>query len=337
MKSLRFWIGIVTSLVCLYFAFQGIQLDKLLEALRDFNYIWLIPASLIFLVSYLARVFRWQLLFAPHQVRWHNVFHTLNIGYFLSNLLPARLGDLVRAYLIGELEGASKARALSTVVVERLSDGLAAVLLLAITALFVPNIPDIAKQGALSVAIVGVAGIVFLIVLSFQKERGLALLRRLTPPISVLHSPRLWGALESLIDGFAILRSPRPLIGVAGWALFAWITGGILYWIIMIGINLQTNGTLLPIQAAFLVMTITSLAVVVPSSPGYVGVFHFGTQITLNTVFGVDKSAALSYAFVIHAFTYIWLILLGIYSMWYTGLTYQRLQQIQVTSQGKTL
>lgn len=337
MKSLRFWIGIVISLVCLYFAFQGIQLAKLLEALRDFNYIWLIPASLIFLVSYLARVFRWQLLFAPHQVRWHNVFHTLNIGYFLSNLLPARLGDLVRAYLIGELEGASKARALSTVVVERLSDGLAAVLLLAITALFVPNIPDIAKQGALSVAIVGVAGILFLVLISFQKERGLALLRRLTPPISVLHSPRLWGALESLIDGFAILRSPRPLIGVAGWALFAWITGGILYWIIMIGINLQTNGTLLPIQAAFLVMTITSLAVVVPSSPGYVGVFHFGAQITLNTVFGVDKSAALSYAFVIHAFTYIWLILLGIYSMWYTGLTYQRLQQIQVTSQGKTL
>ncbi len=337
MKSLRFWIGIVISLACLYFAFQGIQLDKLLEALRDFNYIWLIPASLIFLVSYLARVFRWQLLFAPQKVHWHNVFHTLNIGYFLSNLLPARLGDLVRAYLIGELEGASKARALSTVVVERLSDGLAAVLLLAITALFVPNIPDIAKQGALSVAIVGVAGILFLVLISFQKERGLALLRRLTPPISVLHSPRLWGALESLIDGFAILRSPRPLIGVAGWALFAWITGGILYWIIMIGINLQTNGTLLPIQAAFLVMTITSLAVVVPSSPGYVGVFHFGAQITLNTVFGVDKSAALSYAFVIHAFTYIWLILLGIYSMWYTGLTYQRLQQIQVTFQGKTL
>jgi hypothetical protein len=336
MKSLRFWIGLVISLVCLYFAFQGIQFDKLLEALRDFNYIWLIPASLIFLISYLARVFRWQLLFAPQKVRWHNVFHTLNIGYLLSNLLPARLGDLVRAYLIGELEGASKARALSTVVVERLSDGLAAVLLLAITALFVPNIPDIAKQGALSVAIVGVAGILFLVLISFQKERGLALLRRLTPPIPFLHSPRVWGALESLIDGFAILRSPRPLIGVAGWALFAWITGGILYWIIMIGSNLQTNGTLLPIQAAFLVMTITSLAVVVPSSPGYVGVFHFGAQVTLNTVFGVDKSAALSYAFVIHGFTYLWLIILGVYSMWYTGWSYQSLQNIEIATQRET-
>jgi hypothetical protein len=118
--------------------------------------------------------------------------------------------------------------------------------------------------------------------------------------------------------------------------LFAWITGGILYWIIMIGSNLQTNGTLLPIQAAFLVMTITSLAVVVPSSPGYVGVFHFGAQVTLNTVFGVDKSAALSYAFVIHGFTYLWLIILGVYSMWYTGWSYQSLQNIEIATQRET-
>lgn len=328
-KSPRFWIGIVVSALCLYFAFQGIQFDKLLEALRGFNYLWLIPASMLFLISYAARVFRWQLLFSPQKVRLAKTFHALNVGYFLSNLLPARLGDIVRAYLIGEFENVSKARALSTVVVERLSDGLTVVLLLALTALFVPNIPDVAKQGALGVAAAGVAGIAFLIVLSFQKERGVQLLRRLTAPIPLLQNPRLWRALESLIDGFAILRSPRPLIGVALWALSAWLIGGLMYWIVMIAMNLQANGALLPIQAAFLVMTITSLAVVVPSSPGYVGVFHFGTQVTLNTVFGVDKSAALSYAFVIHTFTYIWLIVLGVYSMWHEGLSYQQLQRMK--------
>jgi len=337
MKSPRFWIGIIISLVCLYFAFQGIQFDKVMEALRDFNYLWLIPASIVFLVSYVARVFRWQLLFVPQRVRTNGVFHALNIGYFLSNILPARLGDLVRAYLIGQMENVSKARALSTVVVERLSDGLAVVVLLAITALFVPNIPDVAKQGALGVAAGGIAGIVFLLALSFQKERGLRLLRRLTGWIPFAQNPRLWGILDSLIDGFAILRSPRPLIGVGLWALIAWITGGIMWWVVMIGMNLQTDGSLLPLQAAFLAMTITSLAVIVPSSPGYIGVFHFGVQVTLNTVFGVDKSAALSYAFIIHAFTYVWLIVLGIYSMWHEGLTYQRLQNIeQVTAQSET-
>jgi hypothetical protein len=59
-------------------------------------------------------------------------------------------------------------------------------------------------------------------------------------------------------------------------------------------------------------------------------VFHYVAQLTLTGVFGVDKSAALSYAVVIHAFTYLWLIALGVFSMWHEGLSYQQLQRIQV-------
>ncbi len=325
LKSWRFWIGLLVSAGCLYIAFQGIQLDKLIDALAGIDYIWLIPASVLFCVSYSGRVFRWQLLFSPLQLRLGKIFDALNIGYFLSNLLPARIGDFVRAYLIGDLEGVSKARALSTIIVERMSDGLTVVLLLAVTALFVPNIPEIARQGAVVAAIGGVGAIMFLLLLSFQKERGLNLLRRLTAPVSFLQNQKLWHALDSLIDGFAVLRSPRLLVGVSTWALFAWIVGGVMFWVVMRAMNLA-----LPLSAAFLVMTVTSLAVVVPSSPGYVGVFHAGAQLTLTTVFGVDKNIALSYAVVMHAFTYIWLILLGIFSMWHEGLSYQRLQAIEI-------
>lgn len=323
-KSARFWIGLGISAVCLYFAFQGIQLDKVADALRGADYVWLLPAAVLFLLSYLARVFRWQLLFSPQKMRLGKIFSALNIGYFLSNLFPARVGDLVRAYLIGDIEGVSKARALSTVVVERMSDGLTVVLLLAITALYVPNVPIEARQGAVGVAATGIIGIVFLLVLSFHKERGLQLLRRLTAPMAFLQRPWLWRALESAIDGFAVLRSPRPILGVAAWSLFAWIVGGLLYWVVMLAMGLA-----LPVPAAFLVMTVTSLVVVVPSSPGYVGVFHYVAQLTLTSVFDVDKSVALSYAFVIHAFMYVWLILLGIFSIWQEGLTYRRLQVIQ--------
>jgi uncharacterized membrane protein YbhN (UPF0104 family) len=162
------------------------------------------------------------------------------------------------------------------------------------------------------------------LLISFQKERGLALLRRLTAPIPFLQHPRLWRALESLIDGFAVLRSPRPIIAVVICSLWAWIVGGAVYWVVM-----QAMGMTLPITAAFLVMTVTSLVVVVPSSPGYIGVYHYAAQLTLTSVFAVDKESALSYAVVVHAFPYLWLIVLGIYSMGQEGLTYQRLQSIQ--------
>lgn len=323
-KSVRFWIGLLVSIVCLYFAFQGIQFDKLLGALRDINYIWIFVASIFFSISYSGRVFRWQLLFAPQKPRLNKVFHALNIGYFLSNLLPARLGDFIRAYLIGEFEGISKVRALSTVLIERMSDGLTVVLFLGITALFVPNIPEVARQGAIAVAATGVIGIAVLLLLSFQKERGLQWLHRLAAPVPMLNSPRLWQALESLIDGFSILRSPRPLIGVAAWAIFAWLLGGVMFWCVMQALSLGLN-----LSAAFLVMIVTSLVVVVPSSPGYIGVFHYVAVLTLTSVYDVDKSTALSYAVIMHAFSYIWLLALGMYSMWHEGLSYQRLQTIQ--------
>ncbi len=328
LKSWRFWIGLLVSAACLYVAFQGIQFDRLLEALAGINYAWLVVASGLFCISYSGRVFRWQLLFSPLRLRLGKIFNALNIGYFLSNLLPARIGDLVRAYLIGDIEGVSKALALSTIIVERMSDGLTVVLLLAITAIFVPNIPLEARQGAIGTAIIGVAAVLILLLLSFQKGRGLALLRRLTAPFSFLQHPKLWSALESLIDGFAILRSPRPLVGVAAWALFAWIVGGIMYWVVMRAMNSPELD--LPISAAYLVMTVTSLVVVLPSSPGYIGVFHYFAVLTLTTVFGVDKNIALSYAVVMHAFTYIWLIILGVFSMWHEGMSYQRLQSIEI-------
>lgn len=324
LKSARFWIGLVISAVCLYFAFQGIQFAKLFEALIGIDWLWMLVATLVFFASYAGRVFRWQLLFYPQKPRWDKTFYVLNIGYFLSNLLPARLGDIIRAYLIGEIENVGKARALSTVVIERLSDGLTVVLLLAITALFVPHIPVEARQGALGVAVTGIGGGAFLLMLSFQKERGLNLLRRLVAPLPLLRGPRLWGALEALIDGFAILRSPREISGVALWAIFVWVTGGALYWIMMRALGLDASVT-----AAFLVMLVTSLVVVVPSSPGYIGVFHATAVFILTTMFGWDKSVALSYAVVVHAFTYIWLIGLGIFSMWHEGLSYQKLQTLQ--------
>ena len=331
LKSARFWIGMAISIVCLYFAFQGIQFDKLFEALTSMNYGWLFVTIGLWCVSYAGRVFRWQTLFSPLKVRLGNIFNALNIGYFLSNILPARIGDFVRAYLIGDMESVSKARALSTVVVERLFDGLTVVLFFALSALFVPNIPSEARQAAIGVALTGIVGIVVLLGLSWQKERGMAFLHRLASPFPFLQRAGLWHALESLIDGFAVLRSPRPIIGVVLWSIYAWTLGGIMFWAAMFAMGVRDGaGVPLPISAAFLVMTVTSLVVVIPSSPGYLGIFHYVAVLTLTTIYGVDKSNALSYAVVIHAVSYLWITAIGVFSIWREGLTYQRLQAIEV-------
>ncbi|MBI3740872.1 MAG: flippase-like domain-containing protein [Chloroflexi bacterium] len=324
MNSIRFWLGLVISAVCLWLAFQGIQLDQVAKAVSGMDYAALAPATLFFLISYAGRVFRWRALFSPDQLRLSKIFNALNIGYFLSNILPARIGDIIRAYWIGDVENISKARALSTIVIERMSDGFTVVLLLGIVAFSVPEIPEIARQGALGVAIVGVVGVAFLIILSANKTRGIQLLKKIAAPFSFLSRPRLWSALESLIDGFAILRAPRAISAVALWSLFAWTIGGGVYWI-----TLRAVGIDLPPSAAYLVMTVTSLGVVVPSSPGYLGVFHAVAVGILTQVYHQDPALALSYAIVVHAFVYLWLTALGLFSIWHEGLTYSRLQMLR--------
>ncbi|MBI3914650.1 MAG: flippase-like domain-containing protein [Chloroflexi bacterium] len=324
MNSWRFWIGLLVSAVCLWLAFQGIRLDEVANAVSKMDYAALLPASVVFLVSYAGRVFRWRTLFSPDKLRLTKIFNALNIGYFLSNILPARIGDIVRAYWIGDVERVSKARALSTIVVERMSDGFTVVLLLGIVAFAVPEIPEIARQGALGVVVAGVAGIAFLVILLANKTRGIQLLKRIAAPFPFLARPSLWGALEALIDGFAILRAPRALLGVALWSIFAWTIGGGVYWITMRAVGID-----LPLSAAYLVMTVTSLGVVVPSSPGYLGVFHAVAVGILTQVYHQDPALSLSYAIVVHAFVYLWLTALGLYSIWHEGLTYSRLQMLR--------
>jgi uncharacterized protein (TIRG00374 family) len=310
--------------ICLYLAFQGIQLDKVGAALSQVNLLWFIPSVICFGISYSARVFRWQLLFYPLSTRWNKVLSFLSIGYFLSNILPARIGDVVRAVLLARSEDIPIARSLSTVVVERVGDALTVVLLLVVLIPLIPSIPSEAREAGVGVGLTCLAIIILLIVISLQKERGMRLLRRIAAPFPFLQREGIWHALDSLIEGFAVLHSGRPIVGVVVLSLVVWLFGAVLNWIVMLAMGLQ-----LPFTAAALVIVMTALVVIVPSSPGYIGVYHFVTQLTLNTVFGVDKSVGLTYAVLIHAYVYIWLMVLGTFFIWREGLTYQKLQAVE--------
>ncbi len=313
---LRFWIGILISAVCLYLSLQGIRLEQVWDALSAVNPLGLLIGLVFFFGSYLSRVFRWQVLFYPQSVRFQNILSILSIGYLLSNILPARLGDLARVYLIGEKEKISKAGALSTIVVERIVDGLfVALLLLALIGLM-PQIPQEARATGLIAAGGGVVALLLLAVLSSRTETLRLVLARPLARIRFIPQEKLWGVIESTVNGFAILRAPRPLLFMLGWTALIWAFTTLFYWTLMLALGMS-----LPLTAPALVIAVTGLAVVVPSSPGYVGVFHLVAQQTLVQGFGTDSSLSLSFAFLAHGLTYLSVTLLGICYLWREGLS----------------
>ena len=356
LKKARFWIGILISIVALAFAFRQVDFREVWAALAGVNY-WLLVLSLVPLILFLVlRAFRWRLLFYPQQgLHIVNLLAVINIGYLLSNIFPARLGDVARAYLIGDTEEVSRASAFSTVVAERVLDALCAVGGFFLVLPFAP-LPDWMVRSGWTVGLVALVAVAVFVVLVRRKEWTLRLLDRI---LQALHWPdgeamtrfwqrlaertrlrflaglpwadraRLGGMAASLIDGFSGVTTLRlgPLLVL--WSIAIWSVISVFYWIVLLAFDPGQ-----PFVAGLAVASITALGMTIPSSPGYIGVFEFLTRETM-VLFGMAPGPALSYALVGHTITYVSLTVVGLASLLQQNLGYKELQE-RISTEAQT-
>jgi uncharacterized protein (TIRG00374 family) len=322
MRQWRFWIGILISLVCLVLVLWNIDYREVLDALGRANYAWLIPAMVPFAGTIASKVLRWQLLFpGDHaRIRREKLLSALMISYALNTILPARLGELARAYVIGESENVSKSLAFSTIVVEKVLDVLTLLLFLVLLLPFV-TLPSWIQQSAMVLAPVFLGLFVALLALAYQRTRTLALLHSVVGRFPGMGAERLLASLDSALSGFDVLGSLQTNLVLWGWSIAVWATSGLFMLLVMFAFHIDA-----PPTAAFLLLCVTSLGMTVPSSPGYIGVYHWLVVSTLQ-IFGVERELALSFAFAIHAITFVPLTLLGIFYMMRENYSLQRIER----------
>jgi uncharacterized protein (TIRG00374 family) len=312
------------------------------------NY-WLLAASVVFLVLFLfLRAFRWRLLFHPQQgLRILNLFAVINIGYLLSNIFPARLGDVARAYLIGDTEDVSRTTAFSTVVAERVLDALCAAAGFFIVLPFAPLPPWMVRAGL----VVGGAALVAVAIFVVLVRRRAWTLRLLDRILQLVHWPdceamaRFWERLAartrlrfvarlpwigradlhdmagSLIDGFGGITTLHLGPPLLLWSIAIWVVISIFYWVILLAFDPAQ-----PPIAGLAVASLTALGMTVPASPGYIGVFEALTRETM-VLFGMEPAAALLFALVAHSIVYIVYTFLGLVGMAQQNLSYSKIQQ----------
>ena len=140
-RARHFWIGMGISVFFLALLFRSMDFAKLLAALRAMDALFLVPAVASTLFSYYVRAYRWKLLLAEEKnTSMGNLFAAVSIGYMANNLLPARIGELVRVYVLGEREGIDKGTVFASLVLDRLFDG-CAVLCILMATLFTLRLP----------------------------------------------------------------------------------------------------------------------------------------------------------------------------------------------------
>ncbi len=318
----RLILGIFVSLLFFVWAIWGVQWDEFWLSLRGARYLYLIPAALlIYLISWV-RAYRWrQLMGQQAGPPLAQVFRFVNIGYFFNNALPAKVGEVVRGYLAGRVISGGFGQAASSLLIERLLDVLCVVALLVILLPFVA-LPGWIVRGGMLFGGAAIAGAIGLIVLSRYGARGVDWLWRWVGRIPLVGREGVRRAVLNLMAGFRVLTTPRLLPGILLGSAGVWFGYALFNYTVMAAFGLNH----LPFASAALVLCATGFAMVLPSSPGAIGVFEKAGMAAL-ALFGVGESLAFGTMLVLHLFTNVVLIVLGLWGLAIEGLSYGRLRR----------
>jgi uncharacterized protein (TIRG00374 family) len=306
-------VVIVISLALLWWIFRGYDLSELRRALLSAERGFLLLGSLLILPSFMVRGYRWQFLF-PLQTKpcWGTLFSAMMIGYLANNVLPARAGEFVRAYVLGKKEHISKSMVFATVLVERITDILVTLLLLAAVVWIFP-FPSWLIKGGFSVGVIGVVSLACLIALGIFGEK---LIEWAKPPFGFLpikFVTRIESAAFGFISGVAALHRKKNLFPYLACTIVIWLIETLLVWSLARSFNLP-----LQLHGALFIMLTIGIGSVVPSSPGNVGTFEFFASSALALI-KISGAPALCFVLVLHALTFLGATLIGGICLYISG------------------
>jgi uncharacterized protein (TIRG00374 family) len=294
----------------LVLALQRVDLAGFVDELRRVNYIWLVPSAVCTLLGYFLRTVRWRVILSgAAQAPLTTLFPVLIMGFATNNLLPGRLGEFWRAYLLGRKRNVRKSFALASVVVERVFDGLTLIALLAIVSMAI-QLPGWGRQVELFAAAIFLGATAFLAILLWWPSLVRVPLQRLAQPLPARVAAAIEERFDAFVDGLGPLRRPNILVLASALSAGVWALEGGSYLLLSRGLNLSLPSSL-ELPAIGLTLVTINLGIMVPSGPGYVGTQEFFGTAALGVV-GANAQAALALVVVSHAVQYVLVTGLGV-------------------------
>jgi glycosyltransferase 2 family protein len=324
--------GLIISAIAVVAILYFVDLKRLFTALQQADYRYI---GLFFVLSIswlLVRGLVWRTLL-QEQASFSQVFLTLNEGYLFNNILPFRLGELARAFLLSKKAGLGFWQVFSTILIERALDVAFAAGLLFATLPFVMRV-DLAWQAAFTMGSLVLAGLVCLYLLARNQSWALRQYDRLTDRFPKLK--RLIGQqqLTAFFTGLGSLTDGKRFLKVILLMLVNWAIALLQFFVLLRGYVPDAQ----PLWAAF-TMAVMAVGVAAPSSPGSVGVLEASVVGALS-VFGLDPSVTLAVALTAHLGNYLTTGLIGVYALARDGQSlaglYSDVRKISVSSPGKS-
>ncbi|MFT0521178.1 lysylphosphatidylglycerol synthase transmembrane domain-containing protein [Pseudomonas faucium] len=292
-------IGGVVTLVCLFAIAHLVNFSEVMDALEHFRWHYLVMGIASLAFGYAVRIFRWSVMLSATSgaVGFKNCAAPFLGAIALNNVLPLRLGDVIRALVFPNAMGVTKTVATTSLVVERLIDlvTLVACLALGILAVNTLDIPAAVKQTALTLALLG--GVALALGFFFSGAFG-RLFQAWGDEQRASNVPpklqQIFRTLGGLFESFEVMSRPRVLGLMLVLSMLVWVGEAGLFYFALLGLGLDAS----PLMA-LLVMAIATLSTLAPSSPGYVGPFHLAAFTAVSLIGGTSAQAG-SYAVIVH-------------------------------------
>lgn len=346
-KNILFTVSIIASIVCTWLFIRNIDWLLLKNALRDANYWFIIPTLILTLLVYVIRAIRWRgLLSHIKSISVINLLSVTFIGFMANNILPARVGEVLRPFILSKKENIKFSTSFATVIVERIFDMLGLLIFTVVVIALLPHppatqhnpldhvsssqvstvlesiIPSLKKWTEVFAA-VGVLTVIALFLVVIKPDFFKKILIGLCGFLPHKLKDKILGLYESFVFGLKILEDKTQTVWIFVLSLFIWVLSGAE--IYLLGFSFHMH---LPFVGACLVAVCLALAVALPQAPGYIGVFHIAVLKSLH-IFGIETTAAQSYAIVLWAISILPSTILGFLFLWREGIAFREVVKLE--------
>ncbi len=319
-------LGFVLSAAFLTWTLSEVSFVQVWDVLRHSSLSLFLLSTVVATVIFPLRAMRWRVILAsvasdiPIAALWRSTA----IGMMVNNVVPARAGELARAYAITkEDRRVNFAAAFASLAVDRIFDAVIVVLLLVI-AMLVSRFPEGTNIGgqpinraAILAGVIAVGALTALVTMALAPSFVVAIWNGVVGRVAPRFVDRGRKLLESFMLGLGALRSPSRFARVFAWGVVMWLCNALAFWIGFYAVGINA-----PFSAAVVLMGVIALGVAIPSSPGFFGVFEFFAVEGLR-LYGVPRDLAVSWAIGFHLLSFLPITLIGLYYFGKLGMKFR--------------
>jgi glycosyltransferase 2 family protein len=315
-KTRQLLIGVAITIGALYYTLRNVSMDELITSFKDIDLIYILPAIVLNLLSYVTRAYRWQILLRPFKrISISGIYAPLMIG-FMGNILPARAGEFLRAYLVGKKHGITIAGAFSTIIIERLFDLI--ILLMLFVWVFVVKVdmfdPQLTFSGISVQFILAGFGkfcallffglLSFIILLVYKEIWVKSCIGWFAKPFSDKRREKIFIMVGEFALGCKIIKDPSALAKIIIITTLTWFLIIAVNYPLYFAFDLQDKS----LESLLLLTIMICVLITIIPTPGFLGSFNAGVLIALHEIRGEAEVTAVSFGMVAWAVGFIVLI-----------------------------